>query len=151
MGRRRQAREFALQALYLVDAGKMSGTDALMIVSATSKLDAHSESFARELVLGTEAALKDLDKKIQHLAQNWELKRMAMVDRNILRLAAYELLHRPETPVNVAINEALDIAKYYSTPDSFRFINGILDQIKHQRPEPAAELSPEEKQSRDSA
>lgn len=146
MGRRRQAREFALQALYLVDAGSMSGNDAIVIVSAESKLDAASEEFARGLVLGTEAILPELDKHIQSLAKNWALERMAMVDRNILRLAAYEILHRPDTPATVAINEALDIAKRYSTPDSFRFINGILDKIKFERPKAAAD-----EQSRESA
>jgi len=149
MGRRRQAREFALQALYLIDTGRMSGHEALLIVAAGSKLDPASEAFARELVLGAESCLKELDKQLQSLAANWELKRMATVDRNILRLASYEILHRPETPPSVAIDEALEIAKHLSAPESSKFINGILDKVKFHRP--AHKLAPGEDQTKGSA
>lgn len=133
-GRRRQAREFALQTLYLTDTGRMSLTEATLIVAAGSRLDAKTEGFARELCEGTSARRKALDEHIQKIAKNWELGRMAAVDRNILRMASYELLHCIETPCSVVIDEALEIAKVYSSRDSSKFINGILDKIKSLRP-----------------
>lgn len=133
MGRRRQARELALQALYLADAARMDAEEALRIVGAR-ELDEKGQQFARSLVLGTSARVAQLDELIQKVAQNWEVERMACVDRNLLRLASYELLHCPDTPVSVVIDEALEIGKKYSSEDSSRFLNGILDKIKDGRP-----------------
>lgn len=130
MGRRRQARELALQALYLADAARMSGEEALLIVRAGSEVDEKAETFARQLTLGTLSDLADLDERIAKVAKNWDLGRMAAVDRNILRMASYELLRCPETPISVVIDEALEIAKAYSSEDSSAFINGILDKVK---------------------
>ena len=79
-------------------------------------------------------ARPELDKHIQATAQNWAMPRMACVDRNVLRLASFELLMRNDTPVNVVIDEAIEIARKYSTEDSTKFINGILDKIKEHRP-----------------
>ena len=135
MGRRRQAREFALQSLYLTDISKMSGAEAMLTVGAGSKLDDGTRDFARALVEGTEKHGASLDGHIRNVAQNWELGRMASVDRSLLRLASYELLHCPETPVSVVIDEALEIAKVFSSSDSSKFINGILDKIKLERRE----------------
>lgn len=86
--------------------------------------------FAEPLIRGTLEKLTEVDGKIQHYAKNWDLNRMAVVDRNILRLAVYEMLYREDIPPVVSINEAVDIAKRFSTDDSGRFVNGILDKIK---------------------
>ncbi|MFH1723925.1 MAG: transcription antitermination factor NusB [Elusimicrobiota bacterium] len=134
MGRRRQARELALQTLYLAETGRMSVSEAMLIVRAGAKLDEKSESFARELAEKTADHRKALDAYIQKIAKNWELGRMAAVDRNLLRMASYELLNCPETPVSVVIDEALEIAKKFSSQDSSKFVNGILDKIKAHRP-----------------
>jgi N utilization substance protein B len=86
--------------------------------------------FADRLIRGVLESLPELDQKIKECAQNWDLRRMAAVDRNILRLAIYEMLHRDDIPPVVSINEAVDIAKKFSTQDSGKFVNGILDKIK---------------------
>lgn len=88
------------------------------------------EKFARELFEGTVAEVGTLDQHLRENAENWRLERMAAVDRNLLRLALYELLHYPETPPAVVINEALEIARRFSGKDSVDFVNGILDAIR---------------------
>jgi transcription antitermination protein NusB len=89
-------------------------------------------AFAERLVHGVASSIADLDAVIERHAQNWRLVRMAVIDRLILRLAAYELLHEPETPASVAIDEALELARTFSEEDAVRFVNGILDAIhKH--------------------
>ncbi len=86
--------------------------------------------FASRLVEGTVAGIDDIDIRIRDRAENWRIARMAVVDRNILRLAVYEFLNEPETPKTVVINEALEIARRFSTYEATQFINGILDAIK---------------------
>jgi N utilization substance protein B len=86
--------------------------------------------FASRLVSGTVANLEDIDERIRDRAENWRISRMAVVDRNILRLAVYEFLREKETPKTVVINEALEIARRFSTFEATQFINGILDAIK---------------------
>ena len=93
--------------------------------------------FAEPLIRGTLEKLTELDGKIQHYAKNWDLGRMAVVDRNILRLAIYEMLYREDIPPVVSINEAVDIAKKFSTDESGRFVNGILDKVKGDLMRPA--------------
>ena len=134
MGRRRQGRETALQALYLCDTGKMSVEEAFRIVSYGSPADEKTLIFARELADGAEAHKEALDAHIRTVARNWSLERMAVVDRNILRMSSFELIHHPKTPVKVVIDEALEIAKSFSSAESSKFINGILDKIKDERP-----------------
>ncbi|MBI3300328.1 MAG: transcription antitermination factor NusB [Elusimicrobia bacterium] len=138
MGRRRQGRETALQALYLSDTGKMSVAEAVLIVTAGGPIDEKTLEFARALAEGTASHIADLDVHIQEIAQNWSLERMATVDRNLLRLASFELIFHPQTPVRVVIDEAIEIAKSFSSAESSKFINGILDKIKDRRPEGAA-------------
>jgi N utilization substance protein B len=136
MGRRRLSREIVLQALYLVDTSKVPASEAFMIVTANlDKRDPKVLEFAKNLLDGAVAEKAELDEKIRAHATNWALERMAAVDRNILRMAAYELLHRLDTPVSVVIDEALEIAKVFSTEDSTRFINGVLDKLKKYRPD----------------
>lgn len=91
-------------------------------------------TFANRILEGVAGKTPLIDQLIIKYAENWELSRMAAIDRNIMRLAAWELLEAPETPVNVIINEAVEIAKKYSTQDSGKFVNGILDKIKNERP-----------------
>ena len=134
MGRRRQSREIALQALYIIDTSGTPAAEAFKIVNRREQPDeVKTLEFARELLEGTMSHRAHLDKLIEGAAQNWALSRMAAVDRNVLRLSAFELLHRLETPVNVIIDEGIEIARKYSTEDSTRFINGILDKLKEHR------------------
>ena len=134
MGIRRQARETALQILYLVDVGGISLEAASKACAGAPLPSPTVQCFTDRLASGTLAIRKELDEFISKYTENWEISRMAAVDRNILRLAAYELLHHPETPIPVVIDEAVEIAKTYSTQDSGKFVNGILDKIKLERP-----------------
>jgi len=129
MGARRKARELALQMLYEND---VAGTEPGEMFARFGGLRTATEttrSFAERLVTGTLRHRKDLDALISKQAEHWRLSRMPVVDRNILRLALFELLHEPETPHPVVIDEALEIAKRFSTPRSSQFINGILDGV----------------------
>jgi transcription antitermination protein NusB len=134
VGVRRKGREYALQALYLVDITDMDSSQAFRAVSKDPSMDPDVRKFAGILMNGTLEHKAEIDVKIKALAQNWEMKRMAALDRNIIRLGAYEILHQLDTPVSVIIYEAVEIAKTFSTPDSGKFVNGILDQIKKERP-----------------
>ncbi len=135
MGRRRQAREIALQALYIIDTSNTPEAEAFAIVNRREDPgDESTLAFARELVSGTTAGLVEIDREIEKTAENWTVARMAAVDRNILRMAAFELMHRTDTPVNVVIDEAIEIARKFSTEEATRFINGILDKLKDKRP-----------------
>lgn len=133
MGSRRQSRVFALQTLYLMDTCTLSFDDAFGIIWYKQHEPEKIRSFAHELAEGASSNLEYLDSLIVQYAENWELKRMASIDRNILRLSAYELIYCTNTPVSVVIDEAVEIAKEYSTPDSGKFVNGILDKIKNDR------------------
>ncbi|MBI2916137.1 MAG: transcription antitermination factor NusB [Elusimicrobia bacterium] len=133
MGYRRQGRELALQTLYLQDACDLS----LEIALKTSMGDGVTDSvkdFAVHLVNGVLQKKDEIDTIIRRYTQNWDIQRMATVDRNILRIATYEILSDPETPVSVVIDEAIEISKLYSTEDSSKFVNGILDKVKQERP-----------------
>lgn len=132
MGRRRLAREIALQALYVADVSRTPAPEAFAIVTRREgePVDAETLAFARELALGALEGVAALDLTIQERAANWSMARMAAVDRNVLRLAAYELGSRPDTPVGVIIDEAIEIVRKYSTEEATRFINGILDSLK---------------------
>ena len=96
---------------------------------ANQRADAEVAGFARDLFEGAVANIDQLDRLVREHADNWRLERMAAVDRNILRVALYELLHYPETPAAAVINEALEIARRFSTGDSVEFVNGVLDAI----------------------
>jgi N utilization substance protein B len=132
MGSRRKARECALQMLFAADiAGAVP--DEVLRTYWTELGDTDTDEVAREfatrLAAGTLANLDALDERIRSRAEHWRIPRMAIVDRNILRLAVYEFLYEP-TPRTVAINEALEIARRFSTYEATQFINGILDAIK---------------------
>ncbi len=162
MGQRREARERAVQFLFQHDlnppenleealahfwnsqrAPAIEGEKAPASWGQTVELppptteELATRLFADKLIRGVLEHRPDLDKKIQHYAQNWDLNRIAVVDRNILRLAIYEMLFRDDIPPVVSINEAVDVAKKYSTQDSGKFVNGILDKIKGELARPA--------------
>jgi len=130
MRKRTKARELALQALYQYDlrGAEVRGDVDDLLARATE--DAEVLDFARTLIDGAWLKRAEVDKAIEAAARNWEIRRMAAIDRNILRLATFELLYVPEIPPLVTINEAIDMAKKYSTKKSGHFVNGILDHIR---------------------
>ncbi len=158
MGTRRKARECALQMLFAADVAKTSETvltsDYWQELGETDMDDATRE-FATRLAAGTLRELENVDAKIRSRAEHWRIPRMAIVDRNVLRLAVYEFLYE-RTPHTVVINEALEIARRFSTFEATQFINGILDAVKHdlEQDQPAEqteaktepETEPEEKE-----
>ncbi|NUP94933.1 MAG: transcription antitermination factor NusB [Planctomycetaceae bacterium] len=130
MKKRTRGRELALQLLYQID---LRGDDVLAHAEELlleEEPDRESRNFALHLVRSTHEEREALDSVIRSVAQNWEISRMAVIDRNVLRLAAWELLHSKDVPPKVAINEAIELGKRYSTQNSGAFINGILDKIK---------------------
>ena len=132
MGSRRKARECALQMLFAADvAGTRGDQLARTFWSELSDgdLEPGAQEFATRLAMGALANLDEVDERIRSRAEHWRISRMALVDRNLLRLAVYEFLHEP-TPRTVTINEALEIARRFSTYEATQFINGILDAIK---------------------
>lgn len=130
MGRRRKAREVALQFLYQLDLhGETDPTEHEVDFWTRHPVDEETHAFASALVRGTKSQQAEVDKIIVQYTEHWDLDRMAVVDRNILRLAVYELLEQGEVPPKVAINEAIEIAKKFGTGESSRFINGVLDRV----------------------
>jgi N utilization substance protein B len=133
MGTRRKARECALQMLFAADVAKTREsvlTKGYWDELGESGLDDLTRDFADKLTNGTLEKLDVIDERIRTRAEHWRIERMAIVDRNILRLAVFEFLFE-ETPATVVINEALEIARRFSTFEATQFINGILDAIKH--------------------
>lgn len=133
MGTRRKARECALQMLFAADVAKTSGdvlTRDYWNELGEPELDEGTQEFANRLSVNTLRELETVDNRIRSRAEHWRIERMAIVDRNVLRLAVYEFLYE-QTPHTVVINEALEIARRFSTFEATQFINGILDAIKH--------------------
>lgn len=133
MGTRRKARECALQMLFAADVAKTQ----IRVLTANywnelgeEALDEKTQEFSNNLVIGTLREIAAIDDKIRTRAEHWRIERMAIVDRNVLRLAVFEFLFE-DTPHTVVINEALEIARRFSTFEATQFINGILDAIKH--------------------
>ncbi len=162
MGQRREARERTVQFLFQHDMNPLENLDeALDQFWNSQRAPAIAEEkagatwgektelppptteetstrlFAEKLIRGVVEHRDELDAQIKKHAENWDLPRIAVVDRNILRLAIFEMLHREDIPPVVSINEAVDIAKKFSTQDSGKFVNGILDRIKGQLVRPA--------------
>jgi N utilization substance protein B len=129
---RHRAREAALQALYLWELGRTEPAQALDTFFAEHMADAPEavRGFARELVLGTTSDLTAIDPIVQQHIEHWRLERLAVIDRLILRLAVWELRHETGTPGPVIVNEALELARTFSTDESVRFVNGVLDGIR---------------------
>jgi len=128
--KRRKAREYALQLLFQIDFTKreLERKDIEEFWSG-KKESGDIKEFTEKLVKGTIESLDEIDSIIEKATENWFLKRMAAVDRNILRFAAYEILHRKDIPYAVTINEALEIAKKYSSAEAASFLNGVLDKL----------------------
>jgi len=132
--KRRRSREYALQLLFQLE---VSGTELTAEAwnEFWERLDEDDEvkDFTRDIVKSTQAHLSELDEIIIKAAEHWAIERMAVIDKNILRAATYELRYRADIPSSVSINEAIEIAKKYSTQESASFINGILDKIAHEK------------------
>lgn len=134
---RRKARECILQALFSYDfTGQVPEKQEILKTLKAIEPEARPSPgdavilFIEDVVSGTISKIDDIDLIIKRQAKNWDLERIAFVDRNILRFAAYEIMYRMDIPKRVSINEAVEIAKKYSTSDSYSFINGVLDKIQ---------------------
>lgn len=133
MRKRTKAREYVLQMLYQVDITQGNWQEVLENFCASGDREdmlGELKYFSAQLLGGVVNHLQEIDKKISKYAANWQLERMAFVDRNIMRLGCFELLFRADIPPKVTINEAVELAKKYSGLDSGKFVNAILDQIK---------------------
>lgn len=132
--KRRRSREYALQLLFQLE---LSGTELNGEIWdefwENLNEDDEVKEFTLDVVKATQAHMSELDEIIKKAAEHWAIERMAVIDRNILRAATYEIYYRSDIPSSVAINEAIEIAKKYSTQESASFINGILDKIAHEK------------------
>jgi len=143
MRKRTKSREYALQMLYQMDIRRSPAEEiSEEFWRGHYEVDEEIRAFAHTLFGGTVAHLADIDPLIARYADNWNLKRMAVIDRNILRLGVFELLHASDAPPKVCINEAIELAKRFGDAESGKFINGILDAVHkktHERPAAASE------------
>lgn len=130
MGKRRRAREAALSILYQLEFRSENLPEVFRAYWADHPCPPEVQAFAEELIAGTVAHREEIDSLIASHAEHWHFSRIALVDRNILRVATYELLFRKDIPEKVILNEAIEIAKQYGSEDSSRFVNGILDRIR---------------------
>lgn len=129
-GRRRRARELALQLLYQRDIARTEPEEMFARTDEYLNASPDVKEYASRLLLGTVARQEELDERLAKQSDHWRLGRMPVVDRNLLRLALYELIYEDETPDPVVIDEAVEIAKKFSTPSSAPFVNGVLDGIR---------------------
>lgn len=136
MTRRSRAREVVLQMLYQHDQNRAFDLEAARLFARRRLQDTTLEQLADLLFNGTVTHRSDIDLKITEVAENWSVTRMAVVDRNLLRLAAYELLYQAETPAKVAIDEAVELAKRFGSAESSAFVNGILDRLAQPKTKP---------------
>lgn len=130
---RRLAREAALRVLFQVEVGRDELDAAIAYNASELDLDDKALRFTEKLARGVMKHRSELDELLNSYAVDWTIERMAYVDRNVLRLAAFEMLYDDETPAGVAINEAVELAKRYGTDDSGKFVNGILGNIARTR------------------
>ena len=138
MGLRRDGRVAAIQYLYQLDTHRPEDVAAgLEAFWKQNEVPKNVREFAEPLLRGAIEKMPEVDAKIRTLADNWDFERLAVVDRNIMRLAIYEMLFCPEIPPVVSINEAIEIAKKFSTAESGKFVNGLLDRVKNELLRPA--------------
>lgn len=132
MGLRREARELALQMLYALDSNSSVGLRETLQTfrEEQPEISGRVRDFAEGLVQGVQAQRQTIDEAIKARSKNWSLSRMPRVDLNVMRLAAYELMFRPDIPKKVSINEAIEIVRRYGDKESPAFVNGILDEIE---------------------
>lgn len=131
MGTRRKSREIAIQILYTLEINESDIEEALSTFCNMYQPDSEFLGFATQLLRGVFQNQKEIDIIIRKTSNHWSLSRMAIVDRSIMRTAIYELLYCPDIPAKVTIDEAVEIAKKFSTDKSSAFINGILDKVAH--------------------
>jgi len=129
MGKRRKARAIALQTLYEVDSVGRKAEAVVERLIMEAELSEENNAFVRELVAGVVRNKGEIDRSIEKFAPAWPLEQIAMVDRNILRLAIFEILFDNKVPVKVAINEAVELAKIFGSESSSRFVNGVLGSV----------------------
>jgi transcription antitermination factor NusB len=129
MGIRRKARELTIQILFAMEFSSLDQDEIVELVCKNFDSSRSARTFSEELVRGVRENMKHLDKVIRRSSKNWRIERMSIVDRSILRLAAYEMLYRKEIPYKVSIDEAVELGKRYGTEESGSFINGVLDNI----------------------
>lgn len=130
MGHRRRSRELALQALFCMDMNQDASQEMLQRFCDNFNPPEKSRPFFLKLVDGVIQAMPQIDVMIERFSKNWKLDRMSGVDRNVMRIAVYEILFCEDIPPKVSINEAIDIGKKFGTEDSGAFINGIVDSIR---------------------
>ena len=130
MGSRRQSRELAMQALFYMDSRQLFGPRYVKLFCQSCPPKPRERALFDHIVYGVLNLLKELDPLIERFSSNWKLSRMSCVDRNVIRIAVFELLCCPDIPAKVSINEAIDIGKKFGTEESGGFINGILDSIR---------------------
>jgi N utilization substance protein B len=130
MGIRHQARELAMQALFYMDAQKNTSEEMLARFCDNFCPSKKTLPFFLKLVNGVRQAMPEIDALIERFSKNWKIGRMSGVDRNVMRIAVYEMLYCSDIPPKVSINEAIDVGKKFGTEDSGAFINGIIDSIR---------------------
>jgi N utilization substance protein B len=136
-GGRHEAREWAVQFLFQRDFNRGDLDRALSVFWQEREVNARSRAFSEALIRGVEANAEEIDRRIRGYAEHWDIKRMGAVDRNVMRVALYEMIFCPDIPPVVSINEAVEIAKDFSGPESGRFVNGILDHARKDLDRPA--------------
>ncbi|MDP3015937.1 MAG: transcription antitermination factor NusB [Deltaproteobacteria bacterium] len=132
MGKRRRSREFALQVLYQLEITKQGALQAMVQLRENFSLGEGEDEFTKRIVLGVTEHRQEIDRLIEERSENWRLDRMTIIDRNILRIAIFELLYCGDIPPKVTLNEAIDLGKRYGSEESGSFINGILDRIQNE-------------------
>lgn len=143
MSRRREGRLLAVQFLFQRDFNPGDLEQALADFFESRALSAKIRLYFEEVIRGVEQHLWELDERLGQYAEHWDLKRMAAVDRNIMRVALYEMMFRTEIPPVVSINEAVELAKQFAGPESGRFVNGILDRARKAIQRPARIAMPD--------
>ncbi|MDE0904148.1 MAG: transcription antitermination factor NusB [Planctomycetota bacterium] len=136
--RRTRARQVALQFLYQLDLRGPQQIEELDAFLRETETDRETVVFARRVVRGVHEHQTEIDQILGEVAKNWQVHRMAVVDRNVLRIGAYELLHASDVPPKVSINEAIELGKRFSTASSGSFVNGILDKVSQMAAEGGA-------------
>jgi transcription antitermination factor NusB len=130
MRKRTLARECALKILYKIEVGKDSVPDSFDDFWSRQEVAEDVRKFTEEIVKGAHENIARIDEVISKYTENWEIKRIAIIDKNIMRLGIFELLYMDSIPAKVSINEAIDLAKKYGDVDSGKFVNGILDKVR---------------------
>lgn len=132
MGKRRRSRELALQVLYQIEITKQNALQALAQIRENFFSEEGEDEFTKRIVQGVIDHQKEFDRMIEGRSEHWRLDRMTIIDRNILRMAIFELLYCSEIPPKVTLNEAIDLGKRFGSEESGSFINGILDRLQHE-------------------